>query len=45
LEKNEEIGMPTAIKDVIKALAEVRRSAPEKIESLSQSQFRAARQR
>jgi TatD DNase family protein len=39
LKKNEEIGMPTAIKDVINALAELRQSTPEKIESLVHSNF------
>jgi hypothetical protein len=39
LKKNDEIGMPTAIKDVVNALAELRQSTSEKIESLVQSNF------
>jgi hypothetical protein len=39
LKKNKEIGMPKAIIDVVNALAELRRSSPEKIESLVQANF------
>jgi TatD DNase family protein len=39
LKKNDEIGMPTAIKDVVHALAALRQSTPEKIESLVQTNF------
>ena len=39
LKKNDEVGMPKAIKDVVNALAELRRSTPEKIESLGQTNF------
>ena len=39
LKKNDEIGMPTAIKDVVNALAELRQSTPEHIESLVQANF------
>jgi TatD DNase family protein len=39
LKKNDEVGMPTAIKDVINTLAELRQSTPEQIESLVQSTF------
>jgi TatD DNase family protein len=39
LNKNDEIGMPKAIKDVVSALAELKRSTPEKIESLVQTNF------
>jgi TatD DNase family protein len=39
LKKNDEIGMPTAIKDVVNTLAELRQSTPEEIESLVQTNF------
>jgi TatD DNase family protein len=39
LKKNDEIGMPVAIKNVVKALATLRRSTPEKIEALVQTNF------
>jgi len=39
LKKNDEVGMPTAIKDVVEALAVLRQSTPEKIESLVQTNF------
>ena len=39
LKKNDEVGMPTAIKDVVNALAQLRQSTPEKIESLVHSNF------
>ena len=39
LKKNDEVGMPTAIKDVVNALTELRQSTREKIESLVQSNF------
>ena len=39
LKKNDEVGMPTAIKDVVNAVAELRQSTPEKIESLVHSNF------
>jgi len=39
LKKNDEVGMPTAIREVVEALAEVRQSIPEKIESLVQATF------
>jgi TatD DNase family protein len=39
LKKNDEIGMPAAIKDVINALAKLRQSTPEQIESLVQTNF------
>ena len=39
LKKNDEVGMPVAIKDVVEALAELRQSTPEKIDSLVQSNF------
>jgi TatD DNase family protein len=39
LKKNDEVGMPTAIKNVVNALAELRQSTPEKIESLVHANF------
>jgi TatD DNase family protein len=39
LKKNDEIGMPAAIKDVVNALAKLRQSTPEQIESLVQTNF------
>jgi TatD DNase family protein len=39
LKKNEEIGMPTAIKKVVETLAALRQSTPEEIESLVQTNF------
>jgi TatD DNase family protein len=39
LKKNDEVGMPTAIKDVVNSLAELRQSTPEQIESLVQRNF------
>ena len=39
LKKNDEVGMPTAIKDVVNALAELRQSTPDHIESLVQANF------
>ena len=39
LKKNDEIGMPTAIKDVVNALAELRQSTPNHVESLVQANF------
>jgi hypothetical protein len=39
LKKNDEIGMPNAIKDVVEMLAELRQSTPEEIESLVQANF------
>jgi TatD DNase family protein len=39
LKKNEEVGMPTAIKKVVEALAALRESTPEEIESLVQTNF------
>jgi len=39
LKKNDEVGMPTAIKDVVNAQAELREATPERIESLAQSNF------
>jgi TatD DNase family protein len=39
LKKNEEVGMPTAIKDVVKAVATTRQSMPDKIESLVYANF------
>jgi hypothetical protein len=39
LKKNDEIGMPTAIKDVVNGIAELRQSKPDQIESLVQSNF------
>ena len=39
LKKNDEVGMPTAIKDVINALAELRRSTVESMELLVHANF------
>jgi TatD DNase family protein len=39
LKKNDEIGMPTAIKNVVEALAELKQSTPENIELLVQTNF------
>jgi TatD DNase family protein len=39
LKKNDEIGMPTAIKDVVNTLAELRQSTSEEIESMVQTNF------
>jgi TatD DNase family protein len=39
LKKNDEIGMPTAIKDVVNALADLRQSTPDHVESLVQANF------
>jgi TatD DNase family protein len=39
LKKNDEVGMPTAIKDVAKAVAELRQSTSDEIESLVQTNF------
>jgi TatD DNase family protein len=39
LKNNDEIGMPTAIKQVVKALGELRHSTPERIESTVQANF------
>jgi len=39
LKKNDEIGMPAAIKDVVNALAELRQSTPDHVESLVQANF------
>jgi TatD DNase family protein len=39
LKKNDAIGMPLAIKDVVNALAKLRRSTPNQIESLVQANF------
>jgi TatD DNase family protein len=39
LNKNDELGMPTAIKDVVKAVAVLRQSTSDKIESLVQANF------
>src|SRR5262245_19663075 len=39
LKKIDEIGMPTAIKEVVNALAELRQSTPEKIELLIEANF------
>jgi TatD DNase family protein len=39
LKKNDEIGMPAAIKDVVNAIAELRQSTPEKIQHLVQTNF------
>jgi TatD DNase family protein len=39
LKKNDEVGMPTAIKDVVNTLAELRQSTPEEIESLVHTNF------
>ncbi len=39
LKKNDDVGMPTAIKNVVNALADLRQSTPEEIESLVQANF------
>jgi hypothetical protein len=39
LKKNDEIGMPTAIKRVIEAVSELRQSTPDKTESSTQTNF------
>ncbi|MGZ8427660.1 MAG: TatD family hydrolase [Candidatus Binatia bacterium] len=39
LKKNDEVGMPVAVKDVVKALATLRQSTPEKLESLVHTNF------
>ena len=39
LKKNDEVGMPAAIKDVINALGLLRQSTPDQIESLVQTNF------
>ena len=39
LKKNDEVGMPTAIKDVVNALAKLRQSTPEQIKSLIETNF------
>jgi TatD DNase family protein len=39
LKKNDEVGMPTAIKKVVEAIAKLRQSTPEEIESLVQTNF------
>jgi TatD DNase family protein len=39
LKKNDEVGMPTAIKEVVTALAGLRGSTPEQIETLVQINF------
>lgn len=39
LKKNDEVGMPTAISKVVQAVAEVRKSPPEQVESLVQKNF------
>ena len=39
LKKNNEIGMPAAIKDVVQSVAELRQSTPEKIDALVQANF------
>jgi len=39
LKKNDEVGMPTAIKNVVNALADLRQSTPKEIESLVQANF------
>lgn len=39
LKKNDEIGMPTAVKDVLDALAKLRQTAQDKIASLVQANF------
>jgi TatD DNase family protein len=40
LKKNDEVGMPAAIKDVVSALAELRQSSPELLESLVHANFK-----
>jgi TatD DNase family protein len=39
LKKNDEIGMPVAIKNVVKAVAELRQSTPERTENLVCANF------
>jgi TatD DNase family protein len=39
LKKNDEVGMPTVIKDVVNAVAALRNSTPDQIESLVQTNF------
>jgi Tat protein secretion system quality control protein TatD with DNase activity len=39
LKKNDEVGMPAAIKKVVEAVAELRQSTPHQIESLVQANF------
>jgi Tat protein secretion system quality control protein TatD with DNase activity len=39
LKKNDEVGMPTAIKDVVNAVAGLRQSTQERVESLVQANF------
>ena len=39
LNKNDEVGMPTAIQNVVNKVAELRQSTPEEIESLVQTNF------
>ena len=39
LKKNDEVGMPVAIKNVVNALATLRQAKPEKIESLVHTNF------
>jgi TatD DNase family protein len=39
LKKNDEIGMPTAIQNVVNKVAELRQTPPERIESLVQTNF------
>ena len=39
LKKNDEVGMPTAIKDVVNKVTELRQSTPERIESLVHANF------
>ena len=39
LRKNDEVGMPAAIKNVVQSVAELRQSTPEKIDALVQANF------
>lgn len=39
LKKNDEVGMPAALKDVINAMATLRQSTPDQIESLVEANF------
>src|SRR5688572_9373417 len=39
LKKNDEVGMPTAIEKVVDAVAALRQSTPEEVESLVQTNF------
>jgi TatD DNase family protein len=39
LKKNDEVGMPAAIKNVVEAVAELRKSTPERIENLVHANF------